>query len=235
MIKKIAKLLIVIFILVGAIVCFKVGYEIRSLVIITVIVVDILLLLFILLPENDDYSKNLIVAVGISVTILSWFVTGYLNHENEKKRSLLDFERSTSQSKRDLKVKFLIDAYFRLENSDFRDSAPDGNQKIMYDQVYLKYSESALTSIQLLGTDSTVKLANLFILSGGKKHFNELLKSLRNELRNELALQPLPNVKEYDPTVSRTYRKIGAPNELTPDQQFQLTLKLCEYGKSLLE
>lgn len=193
----------------------------------------IFILLFKLLPQDIDYFKNLILASGIVVTIVSWFIVGYINNENEKKRNELEFERSTSQSKRDLKVKFLIDAYFRLENSDYRDTVPNNHQRNMYDYIYLKYAESSLNSVQLLGDSNTVRLANIYIMSG--EHFGELLESLRDELRNELELPPLPKTKDYTPTVKRVYRKLDAPNKLTPDQQFQLTLRLSEYDRGLIK
>jgi hypothetical protein len=219
-----------------AIICFIVLPEgQRPILFVTFIVTCLFLLLLRFLPKDTEYFKNLILASGIAATIVSWFIVGYINNENEKKRNSLEFERSTSQSKRDLKVKFLIDAYFRLENSDFRDTFQKGFEQEMYDQIYIKYAESALTSVQLLGSDSTVRLANLYILSGGKKNFRELLESLRNELRKELDLKALPNSSDYIPSVYRSYRKLGAPNKLTPDQQFQLKLKLSEFDRGLLK
>jgi hypothetical protein len=223
-------------VIVCSIICFIIfPVELRPILLVTTLVLCILLLLLSFLPHDADYFKNIILASGIAATIVSWFIIGYINNENEKKRNLLEFERSTNQSKRDLKVRFLIDAYFRLENSDFRDTFPNGVERNMYDQVYLKYAESALTSVQLLGSDSTIRLANLYILSGGKDHFRELLESLRNELRKELALKALPNLKEYIPSVYRSYRKLGAPNKLTPEQEFQITLKLSEFERDLLK
>jgi hypothetical protein len=192
-------------------------------------------LLFWLLPKDKDYNKNLILASGVLITIISWFIVGYLDNENEKMRNKLEFERSTKQSKRDLKIKFLMDAYFRLTNSDMRDTTPFGIQKNMYDYIYFKYSESALTSIQLLGSEKTIKIANDFILSGGNEHLSDLLESLRDDLRKELELDSLPKTKDYHPTVFRAYKKLDAPNELTPDQQFQLILKLNEYDRELLK
>jgi D-alanyl-lipoteichoic acid acyltransferase DltB (MBOAT superfamily) len=168
-----------------------------------------------LLQKDAEYQKNLILLGGIGITIISWFVNGYINNENEKNRNQLSISQSILQSKRDLKVKFLLDAYFRLENADMRDITPQGHQPNLYDYIYLKYTESALTSIQLLAKDSTVKLANLYLLSGGKGHYSELLIMLRDELRQELNLESLPATKEYHPSSYRTYRKIGAPNSLT--------------------
>jgi hypothetical protein len=231
------KIFITIFILLIAIIIYilKMPEGIKPIVYVIGLAVLILILLFKLLPKDNDYIKNLILVSGIVVTMISWFIIGYLNNESDKRKSEIEFKRSTSQSKRDLKVKFLIDAYFRLENSDHRDTFTNKVQQNMYDYIYIRYTESALTSIQLLCSDSTIRLANKYIMSGGEEHFNDLLISLRNELRKDLELPMLPNLKDYSPTVFRTYRKIDAPNRLTPDQQFQLTLRLCEYDQGLIK
>lgn len=206
----------------------------RPIIIVTALALSMLMLVYFSSQNDVDYLKNLILAIGIATTIVSWFFIGYINNENEKKRNLLEFERSTNQSKRDLKVKFLLDAYFRLENSDMRD-APDGSQQNLYDDIYKKYAESALTSVQLLGSDSTIKLANKFILSGGSNHYSDLLRSLRNEIRYELNLQELPNSEDYTPSTFRTFRKLSSPKVLTADQEFQLTIRLNELSSTLLK
>jgi len=187
------------------------------------------------MSNNDEYQKALILLGGVGVTIIGWFLTGYFNNENEKVRNRLSIEQSIGQAKRDLRVKFLLDAYFRLENADFRDSTPEGQQPNRFDYIYLKYAESALTSIQLVGSDTLVQLANAYILSGGKQHFDELLKLLRDELRSELNLSKLPNTNDFKPSIYRTYRKLNAPDQLTPEQQMQLTTRLSEFQRELLK
>ena len=111
---------------------------------------------------------------------------------------------------------------------------PEGSKAFAYDYIYNKYLESALTSIQLLANDSTVKLANSFALSGGKEHFSDLLISLRDELRNELNLMELPKTNEYIPTVYRTFRTTNAPHDLTSQQQYELIIKLNEFDRQLI-
>jgi len=187
------------------------------------------------LKVDADYDKNLLLAGGFGITILSWFVVGYINNENEKKRNQLSINQSILQSKRDLKVKFLLDAYFRLENSGYRDMKYENRQKWKYDYVYKKYSESALTSIQLLGDEDTVKLANAYTLAGGEKHYDELLKKLRDDLRKELGLKQLPNTEDYHPTTLRVYRNTDAPDQLTPEQQLDLAIRLSEFNRELVK
>lgn len=233
MIKKIFTATFVIFVVIVAII-IELPVGTKPILWALIFAVFIFIFLLKLLPKDIDYFKNLLLASGLIVTIVSWFIVGYLNNENEKKRNELEFKRSTSQSKRDLKVKFLIDAYFRLENADYRDTTPNNHQRNMYDYVYIKYAESALTSVQLLGSERTVRLANSHIISGGKEHFRELLEALRDELRIELELPILPKTDDYVPTVYRTSRKLDAPNKLTPEQQFQLTMKLSEYDRDLI-
>ncbi|RWY47240.1 hypothetical protein [Mucilaginibacter gilvus] len=108
-------------------------------------------------------------------------------------------------------------------------------QKWKYDYVYKKYAESALTSIQLLGDEDTVKLANAYTLSGGKQHYDELLKKLRDDLRKELDLKQLPNTMEYHPSTFRVYRNVGAPEELTPEQQLDIAVRLSEFSRELVK
>jgi hypothetical protein len=184
---------------------------------------------------DKDYDKNLLLAGGFGITILSWFVVGYINNENEKKRSQLSINQSILESKRNLKVKFLLDAYFRLESAGHREMNYPDRQKWKYDYVYKKYSESALTAIQLLGDEDTVKLANAYTLAGGEKHYDELLKMLRDDLRKELGLKQLPNTKDYDPTTLRVYLNTDAPDELTPERQLDLAIRLSEFNRELVK
>ena len=209
--------------------------EIRPIVVVFFLVVIGFIIAKHFLKKDEEYQKNLILLGGIGITIISWFVTGYINNENEKNRNQFSITQSILQSKRDIKVKFLLDAYFRLENNDHRDTVPKGNKNLIYDYVYMKYAESALTSIQLVGSDTTIRLANQYILSGGKAHFSELLLSLRNELRKEVELSKLPLTQEYTPTVFRVYRKTTAPNDLTLEQQYQLIIKLNEFDRGLIK
>ncbi|GAA4092455.1 hypothetical protein [Mucilaginibacter panaciglaebae] len=189
-----------------------------------VIVAIILVVVFTKLIKKDaDYQKNLILAVGFGLTIISWFITGYMNNV-----------QSVNESKRSLKVKLLLDAYIRLENSDHRDIDRKGLQHNKYDYVYLNYAESAVNSIQLMGDEKLIALTNKFTMSGGKENFNELLIELRNELRKELNLSKLPDSSQYSPTVYRMYRN-EKMDTLTDEQRLNLIIRLSEYDKELLK
>ena len=210
--------------------------ELKIVIVVSFMVfIGVLITLKFLKGSGVQYQQNIILVIGFAITIISWFVNGYINNENEKKKNDLSIKQSILQSKRDLKIKFLLDAFFRLENSDRRDTVPPGYQINPYDQIYLKYAETALTSIQLLAGDTTIRLANKYVHANGKDHFNELLKMLRNELRKELELSDLPDTEEFNPTEFRTYRKLNSPGILTPQQQYDLTIKLNEFQRELIK
>jgi len=175
------------------------------------------------LPKNDEYEKNLILATGFGITIISWFMVGYINNKNEIKRNDLANAKSILETKRSLRIKFLLDAYFRLENMEQR------NYESLTDYfIYMKYGESALTSIQLLGEQEVVKLSNNFILSNGQKYFQELLIQLRADLRKELMLADLPNTPDFAPVMFRFKKNPDVSFDLTAEQKLQLTIKLNE-------
>jgi hypothetical protein len=164
--------------------------------------------------KND---KNILIVCGISVTIISWFISSYLN-----------IQQSAIKDKRDLKTKLLLDAYIRLSNCDMRDTFPSGTRPSKYEYIYLKYAESAINSIQLLGDEKTVYIARQYVLSHGKNYYSELLQSLRNELRKELGLSDLSNNDDFNTVVFRNYRKINSLDTLTDNQQYDLIIKLNE-------
>jgi hypothetical protein len=196
----------------------------RSVAIVVPVVCFAIYLAYGFLKNDPDRLKNMVFVVGFGVTVISWFVS-----------SVNANEQSIRESKRNLRVKFLLDAYFRLQNGDHRDTAPPGNKTFLYDYIYMKYEESATTPIQLLGDPATIRLANQFALSGGKSGFVDLLSALRDDLRKELNLSKLPDDKDLFPTIYREYRTINAPNELTPDQQYQLIIKLNEFDRDLIK
>ncbi len=212
----------------------KISKELIPIIAISILVLIVFRIVQYNLSKNAEYEENLILAGGCGITIISWFVVGYINNENEKKRNRLSIEQSTLQAKRDLKIKFLLDAYFRLENTDYRDLAPEGHRVPLYDFLYLKFVESALTSIQLLANPSTVELAVKHITSGGN-HYSDLLLALRAELREQLNLEELPTTKEYWPSSYRTFRKNEAIQPLTTDQEYELTIKLIELTRGLIK
>lgn len=189
----------------------------NNLVIIIFLIFALASVISLFIKKDSDRQKNILLIFGLAATISSWFATSYLNNN-----------QSTNEAKRELKVKILLDAYTRLSNSNYRDTTPIGHKRNKYGFIYDRYSESALTSIQLLANDETVLLANKFILSNGKSEYLNLLNSLRNELRDELNINKLPNDLLYDPSLFRTYRKTNHLDSLTNQQEFDLVLKLNE-------
>jgi hypothetical protein len=220
------KYLISLSILLAGIVCYCLfDRDLRPLAVVSTLIIIAIIISIGFLKKDQEYPKNIILIIGIGITIISWFVNGAINND-----------ASILQSKRNLRIKFLLDAYFRLENADYRDTPPKGNKTFLYDYVYMKYAESALTSIQLLGDSPTIRLANQYILDAGRSHFRDLLLALRDDLRKELNLQELPDDnKDFIPTVYRAYRKIDAPDDLTPEQQYQLIIKLNEFDRDLIK
>jgi len=209
---------------------FKIDKEVRPVIIVAVIVSCCLLMLKSNLPKNDEYEKNLILATGFGITIISWFMVGYINNKNEIKRNDLANAKSILETKRSLRIKFLLDAYFRLENMEQR------NYESLTDYfIYMKYGESALTSIQLLGEQEVVKLSNNFILSNGQKYFQELLIQLRADLRKELMLADLPNTPDFAPVMFRFKKNPDVSFDLTAEQKLQLTIKLNELNLSMVK
>ena len=87
--------------------------------------------------------------------------------------------------RRKLRTEYLLEAYRKLQNSSHR----VGNEKPYNDAL-----ESAISDIQLLGTQQQSKLAAQFSIDMAEKgvaYMDDLLLDLRNELRKELNLDPL--------------------------------------------
>ena len=98
---------------------------------------------------------------------------------------LFSAKRVHANSRRTQRIAFLIDAYRRIESSANRLEASDPS-------LY----ESPLADIQLFGTPRQVELAQEFAKSFATKKSasaDELLKSLRQDLRAELALKKVPD------------------------------------------
>ena len=122
-------------------------------------------------------SDNLKIAAIIPLIItalvagIGWFIV----HE-------LSISRDIKNKRVDLKIKYLIEAYRRLEHVSHRDN-PD-----------LKDFESAIADIQLFGTKRQAELARDIALEFAKNRtvsFDPLLADLREDLRKLLHLEHL--------------------------------------------
>ena len=122
-------------------------------------------------------SDNLKIAAIIPLIItalvagIGWFIV----HE-------LSISRDIKNKRVDLKIKYLIEAYRRLEHVSHRDN-PD-----------LKDFESAIADIQLFGTKRQAELARDIALEFAKNRtvsLDPLLADLREDLRKLLHLEHL--------------------------------------------
>jgi hypothetical protein len=169
------------------------------------------------LNRNNQGVNNLVLAVGFTITIIGWFVNSYIENK-------LD----TEKTKKELRVKYLLNAYYRIENAANRYNG-EYHESDIDSYIFGKYSESALGGISLLADTQTIRLANEYILDNkGIRNSHELLTSLRNELRNELDLMPVPNNSVYNLNSFRIFRKNPMNDSMTSEQQIDFIIKLNE-------
>tara|TARA_B100000315_G_C14233418_1_gene432055 strand:+ start:181 stop:579 length:399 start_codon:yes stop_codon:yes gene_type:complete len=105
------------------------------------------------------------------VAIIGWFIA----HQ-------LSMSRDLKNKRTDLKVKYLIEAYRKLENISHRE---DPNMQDF---------ETAIADIQLLGSQKQVELAQNIAKEFAKTKcadMDDLLKDLRQNLRKVLGLEEL--------------------------------------------
>jgi hypothetical protein len=114
-----------------------------------------------------------LVQAAVAATIVVWGWSAV------HKRSV---ERDLANKRRDLKVQYLIDAYRRLQGAGHRPLVPP----------YSSDLESAIADVQLFGDPAQVAAAQKFafeMADHGQALLDDLLASLRNDLRNELQLE----------------------------------------------
>lgn len=203
----------------GLIFYINTGRDYAAIIIITTLVFLGLWNLFQLLERNEQFGKNMILAAGFGITVISWFVAGYINNE-----------QSILQKKREIKVKFLIDAFFKLQNYDNRDK-----ETIADGYIYNKFAENSLNEIQLLGDEEVVKLGKIFALSGGKDGFQPLLIQLRDDLRKELGVSPLPGTDYLSPYQFRIFEMFPVKDTLTSQEQIDLIIRLNEANQNIIK
>lgn len=94
-------------------------------------------------------------------------------------------KRQIEQKKRELRVKYLRDAYLKLAKVADRGSLQQSIEDI----------QDAFNDIQLFGEEHQIELIGQFIeeaRAGGSPSINELLKELRNEIRRHIGLKSIP-------------------------------------------
>lgn len=112
------------------------------------------------------------IIVSSFLIILGWGITHYLA-----------LRKSARDKKREVTTEYLIKAWRTLENASNR-SNNSHNAKL----------ETAIADIQLLGTQKQIELAQQFaeqIFRTGAADSLELLRQLREDLREELGLSPV--------------------------------------------
>jgi hypothetical protein len=120
---------------------------------------------------------NTTAIIPIIVTALVAMVGWFIVHQ-------LSISRDIKNKRTELKIKYLIEAYRKLENISHRDN-PN-----------MQDFESAIADIQLFGTKRQVELAQKIATEFAKNKtvsLNDLLSDLREDLRKLLHLEQLPD------------------------------------------
>ena len=118
--------------------------------------------------------------VGATGAILVWYLTACSLRRQDR-----------DAKKREIRLRFLIDAYRQMENSANREGKeiPEA----------LKTIELAISDVQLFGTRRQVALAQEIVsafAAGRDVSFNGLLNELRRDLRSELDLESLADERK---------------------------------------
>jgi hypothetical protein len=121
----------------------------------------------------------LTVLIPTVVAVISWFVGSWLAARRDR-----------ANKRRDLRVQYLVDAYRRLQAAGHRPLVPP----------YSLDLESAVADVQLFGTPAQVAAVQKFaseIGGHGQALLDDLLLSLRNDLRAELQLEDVGGKLKY--------------------------------------
>jgi hypothetical protein len=124
---------------------------------------------------------NDIIALIASVTIA---VTGWVVAHG------LSSRRELEQKKRELRVKYLREAYLNIANLCDRGEYPRDIANL----------QDALNDIQLFGEETQINLVGKVVTqlaNNETANFNELLKQLRNEIRGHIGLNSLQSTRWY--------------------------------------
>jgi hypothetical protein len=104
----------------------------------------------------------------------------------------LTSRRDHANRRSDLRVEYLLTAYRQIANAAHRELGPDTGD--------LHALEQGLSDIQLLGSAGQVGMAHDIakkLGSTGTANVDDLLQSLRDDLRSELQLEPLDGQTIY--------------------------------------
>jgi hypothetical protein len=99
----------------------------------------------------------------------------------------LTSRRDQTNRRNDLRVEYLLSAYRVLADTSHRDLDPGS--------AHVRTFEQGLADIQLLGSEQQAEMAVVIgksLAENGEAQMDALLLSLRDDLRSELKLGPLP-------------------------------------------
>jgi len=122
--------------------------------------------------------KTIIALMTLIITIMGWIIL-----------HLLTKRRDSINKKKEIRIKYLIDAWRLLESASNRKNN-DRNTNI----------EIAVADIQLFGSRKQIELAQKIAIDlsrTGTGESLELLKELRTDLRKELKLEKVPDTFRY--------------------------------------
>ncbi len=136
-----------------------------------------------------DSKRFIPLALTAIIAVGGWFI----GHQ-------LSAERDRINKQREIRVGYLINAYRRLANASMR-QPEKGSQ-------YYRDMESAMADIQLFGKESQINQAKHFMeefQKTGKGPLDELLNTLRDDLRKEMNLSKVKTNIQW-------FRPEGAPD-----------------------
>lgn len=127
---------------------------------------------------------NFELLIPLLITSLTTIFGWYILHKLTKKRE-------QENKKKELRIKYLIDAWSKLEYASNRDKNA---------QEFIDYIEKPIASIQLFGTSKQIELAQKIaeqITKNQQANLDLILKELRDNLRDELNLEKINSGIKY--------------------------------------
>ena len=128
------------------------------------------------MKNSGETFLKLMPLIAVVVAMVGWFVGSWLNAGRDR-----------ANKQREIRLQYQIETYRRLALAVQRKPEPGSK--------YFRDMETALADIQLFGTESQIRGVDAFLQefrAKNKGSFNDLLRDLRNNLRKELELAPVP-------------------------------------------
>jgi hypothetical protein len=119
---------------------------------------------------SSDLLDILKIGITVIIAAIGWLIGHYF---------------SRLQKRRDLSLEYLINAYRVIADEiSQRPETKEANKKL----------EAIITDIQLFGSPEQVEMAQKLahaVASGGEFQLNQLINSLRHDLRKQIGLKPV--------------------------------------------